>query len=248
MIPAAQPTIEDLEEKQVADLRARREPVTLRASANTGWRNDAPELAHLDDIQIDGSQRVLIPAPEGLAGRFWLIVGALIAASGWVAVSLLPMPIASPLVDKPRASSVASAHAFESKKGDRLQISKASMHELATKAAAPSAPQRQSSPEAQRKTAGQVGETPRHTAPVRARVRELESIKRTLPVPETRPTTVEGWTLRDVTNGTAVLDGPNGTWRAARGDTVPGLGKVDSIFKWGNRLMVATSRGLIATP
>jgi hypothetical protein len=68
------------------------------------------------------------------------------------------------------------------------------------------------------------------------------------PVPETRPATIEGWTLRDVTNGTAVLEGPNGTWRAARGDTVPGLGRVDSIFKWGNRLMVATSKGLISTP
>jgi hypothetical protein len=69
-----------------------------------------------------------------------------------------------------------------------------------------------------------------------------------MPTPDTKPTTIEGWTLREVTNGTAVLEGPNGTWRAARGDMVPGLGSVDSIFRWGNRLMVATSSGLISTP
>lgn len=68
------------------------------------------------------------------------------------------------------------------------------------------------------------------------------------PWPETRPTTIAGWTLRQVTNGTAVLEGPNGIWRAARGDTVPGVGRVDSIVRWGNRWIVATSRGLISTP
>jgi hypothetical protein len=67
-------------------------------------------------------------------------------------------------------------------------------------------------------------------------------------VPETRPTTIEGWTLREVDNGTAVLEGPNGIRKVARGDTVPGLGRVDSIFRWGNHLIVATSRGLISTP
>jgi hypothetical protein len=67
------------------------------------------------------------------------------------------------------------------------------------------------------------------------------------PVPETRPTTIEGWTIREVSGGTAVLEGPNGVWKAARGDTVPGVGKIDSIVRWGNRWIVATSRGLIST-
>ena len=68
------------------------------------------------------------------------------------------------------------------------------------------------------------------------------------PVPETRPTTIPGWMLREVVNGTAVLQGPNGIWRVTRGDTVPGVGRVDSIVLWGNRWIVATSRGLISTP
>ena len=56
-----------------------------------------------------------------------------------------------------------------------------------------------------------------------------------------------GWTIREVSGGTAVLVGPNGVWNATRGDTVPGVGKIDSIVRWGNRWIVATSRGLIST-
>jgi hypothetical protein len=68
------------------------------------------------------------------------------------------------------------------------------------------------------------------------------------PWPDTRPTTIAGWTLREVTNGTAVLEGPNGVLRVTRGDTVPGVGRVESIVRWGNRWLVATSSGLISTP
>jgi hypothetical protein len=68
------------------------------------------------------------------------------------------------------------------------------------------------------------------------------------PSPETRPTTIPGWTVRDVTNGTAVLEGPGGIRRATRGDTVPGVGRIESIVRWGNRWLVATSSGLISTP
>ena len=66
-------------------------------------------------------------------------------------------------------------------------------------------------------------------------------------VPETRPTTIEGWTIREVNGGTVVLEGPNGVWKATGGDTVPGVGKIDSIVRWGSRWIVATSRGLIST-
>jgi hypothetical protein len=68
------------------------------------------------------------------------------------------------------------------------------------------------------------------------------------PVPETRPTTIDGWTLREVVDGTAVLEGPGGVLRVRRGDSVPGVGKVVGILRWGNRLIVATSKGLISTP
>ena len=32
------------------------------------------------------------------------------------------------------------------------------------------------------------------------------------------------------------------------GDAVPGVGRIDSIVRWGNRWIVATASGLIATP
>jgi hypothetical protein len=69
-----------------------------------------------------------------------------------------------------------------------------------------------------------------------------------VPVAETRPTTIEGWTVLDVRGGMAVLEGPDGVRTAARGDTVPGIGRIDSIVRWGNRWIVATANGLIATP
>jgi hypothetical protein len=69
-----------------------------------------------------------------------------------------------------------------------------------------------------------------------------------VPVAETRPTTIEGWTVLEVRGGTAVLEGPDGVRTAVRGDTVPGVGRIDSIVRWGNRWIVATASGLIATP
>jgi hypothetical protein len=71
---------------------------------------------------------------------------------------------------------------------------------------------------------------------------------RLAPVPETPPTTIPGWIVREVDNGAAVVQGPNGIWKVVRGDVLPGAGRVDSIVRWGNRWIVATNRGLISTP
>ena len=67
------------------------------------------------------------------------------------------------------------------------------------------------------------------------------------PTPDTRPTTIPGWTVREIVGASIVLEGPNGVARVARGDTVPGLGRIDSIVRWGNRWIVVTNRGLITT-
>ncbi|MGB8894713.1 MAG: hypothetical protein WCD13_10485 [Pseudolabrys sp.] len=71
----------------------------------------------------------------------------------------------------------------------------------------------------------------------------LQTPEKLTPTPETRPTAIANWMLREVIDGTAVLQGPNGIWRVTRGDTVPGLGRVNAIVRWGNRWIVATSRG-----
>ena len=70
---------------------------------------------------------------------------------------------------------------------------------------------------------------------------------RPVATPETRPTTVPGWTVREIVGGNIVLEGPNGISQVARGDMVPGLGRVDSVVRWGNRWIVVTSRGLVTT-
>jgi hypothetical protein len=76
----------------------------------------------------------------------------------------------------------------------------------------------------------------------------LQNGAKLTPTPETRPTAIEGWTLREITNGTAVLEGPNGIWRARPGDTVPGLGIIESYIRSNGRWIVPTSRGLILMP
>jgi hypothetical protein len=233
-----------LEQRYFADLRARREPL---AQADQITRH--AQLAHFDAIQIDARERVVVPpASEGFTGRLAFIAGALVAASGWVIISVLPLPFASVRIERAATSSGSPADISDFKKGDRLQISNATLREpvgnreaSANVAAAKS--QNRPSPQ----MGAQATKTPRHIAPVTIKAGDLETTK-LFPAPETRPTTIEGWTLRDVTNGMAELEGPNGTWRVARGDTIPGLGRIDSIFQWGNRLMVATSSGLISTP
>jgi hypothetical protein len=67
------------------------------------------------------------------------------------------------------------------------------------------------------------------------------------PVPETKPTTIAGWTVREVDGETAVLVGPDHVFTVRTGDTVAGVGRIDSIVRWGNRWIVATSAGLIST-
>lgn len=81
-----------------------------------------------------------------------------------------------------------------------------------------------------------------------ARAEAMTAREPMAPVAETRPTTIDGWTVLEVRGGTAVLDGPDGIRTVARGDSVPGIGRIDSIVRWGNRWIVATASGLIATP
>ena len=56
---------------------------------------------------------------------------------------------------------------------------------------------------------------------------------------------VEGWVLRDVANGGALIEGRQGVFEVYAGDPVPGLGRVDAIRKQDGKWVVVTSRGLI---
>ena len=78
--------------------------------------------------------------------------------------------------------------------------------------------------------------------------RRSDPAVRAPPFPESRPETLAGWTVREVNGSTAILDGPERSFKAARGDIVPGVGRLESIVRWGDRWIVATESGLISTP
>jgi len=66
------------------------------------------------------------------------------------------------------------------------------------------------------------------------------------PKPEVaRLPTVEGWVLRDVANGSALIEGRRGMYEVYAGDPVPGLGRVDAIRRQDGRWVVVTTKGLI---
>ncbi|HEY5128228.1 MAG TPA: hypothetical protein VIJ35_13220 [Bradyrhizobium sp.] len=57
--------------------------------------------------------------------------------------------------------------------------------------------------------------------------------------------TVEGWVLRDVADGAALIEGRRGMYEVYAGDPVPGLGRVDAIRRQDGRWVVVTSKGLL---
>ncbi|GAB1715138.1 MAG: hypothetical protein NTAFB05_01800 [Nitrobacter sp.] len=73
-----------------------------------------------------------------------------------------------------------------------------------------------------------------------------------VPLPAPKPAVarlpaVEGWILRDITNGGALIEGRGGLYEVYAGDPVPGLGRVDAIRKQDGRWVVVTSRGLVVS-
>jgi hypothetical protein len=66
--------------------------------------------------------------------------------------------------------------------------------------------------------------------------------------PNTRPGALEGWVVRDVQRGTALIEGRMGLVEVDQGDVVPGLGRIDSIRKQDGRWVVVTSKGTIMPP
>ena len=57
--------------------------------------------------------------------------------------------------------------------------------------------------------------------------------------------TIDGWRLRDVANGGALIEGRGGLYEVYAGDPIPGLGRVDAIRRQDGRWVVVTHRGLI---
>jgi hypothetical protein len=261
MSPSGQPINDDLKVRKFADLQARREPEMNKIGARAGWDGDGSSgwIDPSHDIKIDESQRVfVVPTSDGPGARAALIAAALITASGltWLVISALPSPLASTSVGRSDGGRNSSAQIPVSNKGDRLPVSNTFVRDAVSatsrETAVAVAPLEAKPSTDTRRRADSIRkflkDAEHRLTSIRGNTRILQAPVKLVPVPETRPTTIEGWTLREIVNGTAVLEGPNGTWHVTRGDTVPGVGKIVSIFRWGNRPMVATSEGLISAP
>ena len=57
--------------------------------------------------------------------------------------------------------------------------------------------------------------------------------------------TVEGWVIRDVGRGGALIESRRGLFEVYAGDSIPGLGHVDAIRRQDGKWVVVTSKGLI---
>lgn len=57
--------------------------------------------------------------------------------------------------------------------------------------------------------------------------------------------TIEGWRLRDVANGGALIEGRGGLYEVYAGDPIPGICRVDAIRRQDGRWVVVTGKGLI---
>jgi hypothetical protein len=93
---------------------------------------------------------------------------------------------------------------------------------------------------------------PAPVASVAAPKETTGSIQPPVPTPAPKPEiarlpTVEGWSLRDVANGGALIEGRQGIFEVYAGDPVPGLGRVDAIRRQDGRWVVVTSKGLIVS-
>lgn len=64
-------------------------------------------------------------------------------------------------------------------------------------------------------------------------------------VEQGRLPTLEGWVLRDVDRGSALIGNRRGVYEVYAGDFIPGLGRIDAIRRQDGRWVVVTSRGLI---
>jgi hypothetical protein len=216
-------------------------------------RDAAPQWGHA----ISPPPRHWAFAPAGPERRhFAIMAGALLAALalGWIAGSSLHGFFSPDPTSASRQQDInAPARADESDNVTTGGTAKTSREAIRARADAWSlapASERIAGPEPTARPARQVvpSAIPSATAARQNPAPAPDTQANLQPFPETRPTTVPGWVVRDVAGSHVVLEGPGGVLKTTTGETVPGLGKVDFIVRWGSRWIVGTSKGLITTP
>ena len=64
---------------------------------------------------------------------------------------------------------------------------------------------------------------------------------------QSKPAIVEGWVLRDIYRGRALVENRNGLYEVGPGGSLPGIGKVETITQQNGRWVVVTPKGLIVS-
>lgn len=62
-----------------------------------------------------------------------------------------------------------------------------------------------------------------------------------------RPHLLADWVVRDVYQGIALVEGPNGAIEVARGEVIPGAGRVEAIERKNGGWIVVTNRGVVGS-
>ncbi|WP_316228137.1 hypothetical protein [Bradyrhizobium sp. SZCCHNR3015] len=142
------------------------------------------------------------------------------------------------------------------KAAERLDKLEKAQGELAAKVAKPTelqklsdAVERLRSAQASAAAQATAKETTNSIAPAHvASVAPAAPVETAAPKPDvSKPKIVEGWVLRNVGRGGALIEGRDGLYEVYAGDPVPGLGKIDAIRRQDGRWVVVTSRGLVVS-
>lgn len=67
------------------------------------------------------------------------------------------------------------------------------------------------------------------------------------PKDQIKPAIVQGWVLRDIYRGRALVENRHGLYEVAPGATLPGIGRVETITQQNGRWVVVTPKGLIVS-
>lgn len=233
--------------------------VMIMSSADHGWSDDAagPKVEPEQGREMFGKRRlsalaavVALAAMAGALGGAMATVGVQHFAARAAAV-----PAANPALEASVARIDADIQALKAgvEHGSKLgmtQFNKTSerLDKLEKAQAEPAAKLAKLS-----ETVDKLRTAPPAAAPVAAAApTAAKDVTGSIPAPAAaskvdvgRLPTVDGWQLRDVANGGALIEGRQGIFEVYAGDPVPGLGRVDAIRRQDGRWVVVTSKGLI---
>jgi len=119
-----------------------------------------------------------------------------------------------------------------------LAVAAAAPAAVATQVAAPAVAAATAAPKEKEVTGSVAPPAPAAAAPALAAAASAKAETGRMPA-------VEGWVLRDVGNGGALIENRRGVFEVYAGDAVPGLGRVDAIRRQDGRWVVVTTKGLI---